>query len=224
MTKQIVIIVFSLLSAFAFGQNKEVGNLIGQVYQQVVPSNFNYYNLVDSSFVTKFDKYSLDKNELKDLLKSNPDFPYDNFVLKCKDSGLISWAVYDLEKAKIYSYTSIPKFASQIRINRIVPYKTSQQSLDSLEKLKKYNEVIVPAKSTWSDKRRSKEIEKAWVKYSDSKRPEDKVYFRFSTPIFSDNGLYVIITLNQSDRGATYIFKKIGDKWVEIFLFRRWIS
>ena len=131
---------------------------------------------------------------------------------------------YHLNKTKVYSLSSIPKFESQVRVNKIVQFKTSKQKLDSLEKTKEYNQVIVPIKSFWGDKRRKEEIEKAWTKYSNNTRTEDKIYFRFSTPIFSDNKLYAIITLNQSGTGATHIFKKVDDKWTEIFVFKRWVN
>ena len=224
MIKLLTIISFVLFSTFSFAQKNELQNFISQAYQQIVPANFAYYNLMDSSFVTEFDKYSLEKDELQDLLKNNPDFPLDDFIRKGNDTALISWANYKLNKANVYSYNYVPKFSSQIRINRLVPYNTSQQVLDSLEKAKKYNEVIVPVKSSWSDNRKRKEIEKAWTKYAASKKSEDKIYFRFSTPIFSHNGLYAIITLNQADRGATHIFKKVDGRWTEIFMFRRWVS
>jgi hypothetical protein len=224
MTKFITTISFTLLTTFLFGQNKEVENFINQAYLQIVPSNFKYYNLIDSSFVTEFDKYSLSRDELKNLLQNNPDFPYDNFIQKGKNFVLLSWTNYKLTKAKIYSNTAVPKFSSQIRVNRLVPFNTSEQLLDSLEMTKKYIEVIVPVKNSWGDKRRNKEIKKAWAKYSNSIRTEDKVYFKFSTPIFSDNGLYSIVTLNRSDRGATYVFKKVDNKWNEIILIRRWVN
>ena len=207
-----------------FGQSKEVENLINQVYLQIVPSNYEYYNLVDSSSITRFDKYSLEQDELNQILKDNPDFPINNFLQKSNGTNFLNWNKYHLDKAKIYSIKSIPKFESQSRINRLVPFKTSNQKLDSLEKTKKYYEVIVPVKNSWGDKRRNKEIKKAWTKYSNSIKAEDKIYYRFSTPIFSDNELYAIVTLNQSGRGATHIFKKVNNRWTEIFMFGRWVS
>lgn len=224
MTKLITTILFTVFSTFSFGQNEQVESFINQAYKQIVPLSFDYYNLVDSSFVTEFDKYSLEKDELKDLLQNNPDFPYESFIQKSKNSVLLSWTDYKLTKAKVYSYKAVPKFSSQIRINRLVPFNTSQKSLDSLNMTRKYNEVIVPVKKSWGVKRRNKEIKRAWTNYSNSVRTEDKDYYRFSTPIFSDNELYAIVTLNQSGRGATYIFKKVDNKWTEIFLFKRWVS
>jgi hypothetical protein len=224
MTKIITTILITFLSTFCVAQNKDVEILINQVYQQIAPSSFEYYYLIDSSFRTGFDEYSLDKEELKDLLKNNPDFPYDNFILKSKNAVLLSWRNYNLEKARICSYADAPMFFSQIRLNRLVPFNTSKQVLDSMEKQKKHFELIVPVKTSWSDKRINKEIDKAWIKYFNSKKPEERLYFRFSTPIFSDNGLWAIVTLNQSDRGATHIFKKVEGKWIDVLLFGRWIS
>jgi hypothetical protein len=136
----------------------------------------------------------------------------------------LNWKDCHLDKAKVYPLNSIPKFPHQIKSAKIVPFNTSKKELDSLQKTRKYDEVIVPLKSSWSHKRRNKEIKKAWASYTNSVRIEDRTYFSFSTPIFSHNKLYAIVTLNQSYDGATYIFKKVDDKWTEIFMLGRWVS
>jgi hypothetical protein len=223
MTKTITILILSFFSTFSFGQTKEIENFINQAYQQIVPSNYAYYNLVDSSYATEFDKYSLEQDELNQILKDNPDFPINYFLQNGNEINILNWNNYHLEKAQVYSLKSIPKFAGQIRINHLVPFKTPKQKLDSLEKAKNYNEVIVPVKSSWGDKRKNKEIKKAWIKYSNSIRTEDKIYFTFSTPFFSDTKLYAIVALNYSSGGAKYIFKKVDNKWTEIFMFGRWM-
>lgn len=224
MAKTITTLILAFFSTFSFGQNKEVENFINQAYLQIVPANYEYYNLIDSSFATEFDNYSIEKNDLNQLLKDYPDFPMTYFLQKGNESNILNWNNYHLDKAKVYSQKSIPKFESQSRINKLIPFKTSRQKLDSLEKTKEYYEAIVPIKHSWSDKRRNKEIKKAWTKYSNSIKTEDKIYYGFSTPFFSDNYLYAIVTLNQSGRGATHIFKKVDNKWTEIFVFRRWVS
>jgi hypothetical protein len=69
MTKTITTIILVFFSAFSFAQNTDVESFMNQVYQRVVPSNHEYYNLVDSSFATEFDLYSLEK----ELLKVHPE-------------------------------------------------------------------------------------------------------------------------------------------------------
>jgi hypothetical protein len=82
--------------------------------------------------------------------------------------------------------------------------------------------MIVPVKKHWSKKRIDKEIQKTWDKYSNSIKPENKTYFSFSTPLIIDN--YAIVTLNQSVRGASYIYKKTNGIWKQILTFRRWVN
>ena len=222
MQKIIFIIIIFQISNISFGQNADFENLINQIYKDQVPENFEYYNLVDSSFVTKFDKYSLELDEISFLQKHYSDFPYEELINASNNCYVISWNNYDLKNAKIYSIDSIPKFESQFRINIIVPYKISQVEFDSLNRKKKNYEVIVPVKKYWSEKRIDREIHKAWEKYSNSIEKENKTYFRFSTPLIVNN--YALVTLNQSGRGATYIYKNTNGIWKQLLIFRRWIS
>lgn len=221
MCKFITTILIILFPIFSFGQKNNIEILINQIYTDVVPENFEYYNLVDSSFTMDFNKYSILPEELTFLKTEYKDFPYEEFIQNNKISSIINWRDYHLEKAKIYSIDSIPKFQTQMQLTQFVPYKINQDKLDSLNRTKKYYEVIVPIKKNWSNKKIEKEIEKAWkarVKYV---KVENQIYFRFSTPIIIDN--YAIITLNQGHTGASYIYKYIEESWIQIFTFRRWI-
>ena len=214
MQKIIFILITFLISNISFGQKADFENLIHQIYKDRVPENFKYYNLVDSSFVTKFDKYSLEHDEISFLQKHYSDFPYEELINASNNCYVINWKNYELKNAKIYSIDSIPKFESQISINRIVPYKINQVEFDSLNRNKKFYEVIVPVKKFWSKKRIDREIHKAWETYSNSIDKENKTYFRFSTPLIVNN--YAIINLNQSGSGATYIYKNTNGIWKKI--------
>lgn len=205
-----------------FGQNTDFENLINQIYTDIVPKDFEYYNLVDSSFITKFDQYSLEPDELTVIKTKYRDFPYEKFIQKSKIFEIINWKNYHLKNAKIYSIDSIPKFESQIKSTILVPYKINQEELDSLNKVKKYYEVIVPIKKSWGRKKIDKEIEKTWDERSKNVKAENKIYFRFSTPLIIND--YAIITLNQSGRGASYLYKYIDGFWTQIFIFKRWVS
>lgn len=218
MQRIILIIITFLSSNTLFGQKAAFENLINQIYTERVPENFEYYNLVDSSFVTKFDKYSLERDELSFLQKQFSDFPYKDFIEASKNCSTINWINYDLKNAKIYSIDSVPKFESQIRLIRVVPKKISPVELDSLNRNKKLYEVILPVKKHWSKSRIDKEVQKTWEKYSNSIKAENKTYFSFSTPLIIDN--YAIITLNQSGSGASYIYKNTNGVWKQILIFK----
>lgn len=220
MQRLFVIILSLFLTTKLYGQKSEIENLINQASKKVVPTNFEYYNLIDSSFISNFGEHSLEPRKLKELLKEHPDFPLEKFIKTQKDRYILNWADFNLKNAKIYPYATIPKFESQIRIVQLRPFNTPKPLLDSLKKSKKYNEIIVPVKRYWSEKRINKETEKAWEDYSNSVKTENKVFFQFSTPIFVDN--YAIISLNTSGGGSQCIFKKINDKWERIFIVTGW--
>jgi hypothetical protein len=120
MQKLLFILITFLFSNITFGQNADIENLINQIYKDRVPENFEYYNLVDSSFVTKFDKYSLNQYELSFIQKQFLDFPYEDFIEASKNCSTVNWNNYDLKNAKIYSKDSIPTFECHIRLNRVV--------------------------------------------------------------------------------------------------------
>jgi hypothetical protein len=203
-----------------FGQKTEIENLVNQAYKEVVPNNYEYYNLVDSSFVTYVDEYCFGPDELYSLLKNYPNFPVDSFIQKSKDCMILNWKNYSLIKAKISQYASIPKIQSQSKIIRLVPFNTSDQSIDSLKKTNKFIEMVTPVKKHWSKNRLNKEIAKAWAKYYNSIKAEDRIYYRFSTPLIFNN--YAIITMDAPLEGATYIFLKVNNVWKNIFILNRW--
>lgn len=217
----ILAFLLSFLSSFSLAQNKKIEDFINQAYKSVVPSHFEYYNLIDSSFSTTFSN-SLDRAQLNDLLKSNPDFPISIFEQHRRDDSIVNWSNYHLEKAIHYSMELVPKFESSVEFSVLVPYTISKKRLDSLEKHKLYNQVIVRVKSSWSRQRKNKEVEKAWLKRATNTRAENKNYYRFSTPIFSEDNRYAVLKINQSAAGATYIFKNIDNQWTEILAFDYW--
>ncbi len=166
-----------LYSNALFGQKIDFANFINQIYTERVPNNFEYYNLIDSSFITEFDKYSLEYDELIFIQKQYKDFPYEEFISASKNCLIINWNNYELNNAKVYSKNSIPKFENKIRLNRLVQYTIKQKELDSLNRTKEFYEVIIPIKSHWSKKRIDKEIQKTWDKYLKSIKTENKTYF-----------------------------------------------
>lgn len=218
----IALIMF--FSQTTFGQNTETEEFINQVRHKIVPEDFRYYNLIDSSFVVQFDEFTLiiEKDNFNKLEKDFPDFTLENFIQKSKASIKLDWRNYNLQKARIYSYDSIPKFYSYSRYTIFVPYNIKKQQLDSLNKAKNHNQIYVRARTYWSRKKIEKKQTKAWRVYEKSVKYEDKTYFRFSTPIIL--GYYAIVSLNTSSGGATYVFKKTDGIWKQILIYNVWAS
>ena len=217
----LALVMFVLTS---YGQNKEVEELMNDAYTQVVPSDFYYYNLDESSFAIKFYDWSF-RREGESFLKEYPDFPLDFFLKESEKAVVINWNDYHLRKAKTYSPKTRPKYllGNGALFITLVPYTTPKHLVDSLVRVKP-DVLIVPVKYRWNKKRRKKEIEKVSAKYDETIRKEDKICYWFSTPIISQNRLYAMVGLGTTYTGATHIFKKINGKWKEIFSYQPWVS
>lgn len=206
------------LSVFS-QKDPKIEDFINQIYSEIVPSDFRFYNLVDSSFVYVFDDFSfeLDKALFNGIKSDHSDFSLDELKNESKKSVLINWRVYNLEKAKVSSQDSIPKYFGWTRFTRAVPFNTSKSQLAEMNKTKKINEIFLPIRKTWSNKKISKKSDKAWEKYANSFEKENKTYFEFSTPVFFGN--FALIQYYGRGGGATLIFKNVNGHWEKITMF-----
>jgi len=215
--KKLILFIFLSHCFLCFSQNNEIEELVNKASEIVVPKDFKYYNLVDSSFVLDIDRLANSNPLLEKFIKNNPDFKLSEFPSLSNGLGKLNWNNYKIEKAHLYSYNDIPKFATHLKLVTIISDKTSKSELDSLNRIKKYNEVIVPVKERWSKKRVEKEVEKKWGERNQSVELENKKYFKFSTPIFSSDHKYAIIQLvTGGERSITYIFKKVNNYWIPL--------
>lgn len=216
MKKLILFIFLFCFTVLCLGQNIEIEKLVNKASKKVVPKDFRFYNLVDSSFILDINHLISSRNPLlKKFVKDNPDFNLSEFLSASSDLEKIDWHNYKLNGVHLYSYNDIPKFATHFRLTTVIPHKISKYELDSLNHTKKYNEVIVPVKKWWSEKRIEKEVEKKWNERDENTILENKKYFIFSTPIFSLNFKYAIIELVTGGEGSTtYVFKKVDNDWI----------
>lgn len=224
MKKTVVTLLFSLVALVSHGQQKAVEELINEVYGRIVPAAFCYYNLANSSFAPELDEHYF-RQEGEAFLKNYPDFPLAFFLKKSSEATVIKWSDYQLVKAKTYTPATRPRFlhwGGPVVISQ-VPYLTSKSKLDSLASV--YPDVLfLPVRHRWRNKGRQKELAKALASYDATVSEEDRICYRFSTPLLSQDGQYALVTLNETGTGATYVFKKTGGKWREIFVFKRWVS
>lgn len=215
--KKLIFFIFSFGSAIlCLGQSLEIEKLVNEASKKVVPKDFRFYNLVDSSFILDINRLISSFNpQLEKFIKNNPDFKLSEFLSASYDLGKIDWHNYKINGVHLYPYNDIPKFATHLQLVTIISYKISKSKLDSLNHCKKYNEVIVPVKKWWSKKKIKKEVEKKWNERNESTILENKKYFNFSTPIFSLDFKYAIIELVTGGEGSTtYVFKKIDNDWI----------
>lgn len=211
-------ILFLFLCSFTFlclGQNLEIEKLVNEASKTVVPKDFRFYNLVDSSFILNINHLTSYNPQLEKFIKNNPDFKLSEFLAASNNLKKMNWHDYKINGAHLYSYNDIPKFATHLQLTTIIPYKISKSELDSLNNNKKYNEVIVPVKKWWSKKKIKKEVQKKWNEQNERVILENKKYFKFSTPIFSLDFKYAIIELIiGGEKSTTYVLKKIDNNWI----------
>ncbi|PXV68068.1 hypothetical protein CLV62_10299 [Dysgonomonas alginatilytica] len=213
--KKLILLIFLSYSIFSFSQNSEIEKLVNVAYKTIVPKNFKYYNLIDSSFILDLKRTISCNPQLEKFIQANPDFKLSEFLSSSNSLDRISWYNYKIEGANLYSYNDIPKFATHLQIVNLIPFKTSKSVLDSLNHNKKHNEVIVPVKRWWSKSRIEKETKKKWDERDESTILENKKYFKFSTPIFSLDFRYAIIELiTGGETSTTYVFKKVDNNWI----------
>ncbi|NDV47212.1 hypothetical protein D0T49_09160 [Paludibacter sp. 221] len=213
--KKLIIFIFLSYTILSFSQNNEIEKLVNKASGIVVPKDFKYYNLLDSSFVLDVNRLINYNPLFEKFIKNNTDFKLFEFLSSFDSLEKISWSNYKIEKAHLYSYDNIPKFATHSKLVTIISYKTSKSELDSLNRIKKYNEIIVPVKKWWPKKRIEKEIDKKWDEREKNTVLENQKYFEFSTPVFSSNYKYAIIQLiTGGERSMTYVFKKVDNDWI----------
>ncbi|WP_143736312.1 hypothetical protein [Moheibacter sediminis] len=215
------ILLFGLMG---FSQNSEIKLLMKNATSVVVPNNFKYFHLVDSSFPIDFDEKSMTSNELQKLRNDFPDFPYEEFLSLAKsDTSLIDWNDFEIKNARIHQYQNIPQFRNLIRNYQLVPYDISKKELDEINRNKQSDVAVVRVKKEWDEQRIQRECHDVYNQNYKNIKKEDSDYFWFSKPLMSKKG-FALITLNESNKGATYVFKKIDGQWKNIFVFNHWSS
>lgn len=213
--KKLILFIFLFYSTFCLGQRLEIEKLVNEASKIVVPNEFKYYNLVDSSFILDIKRLTSYNPQLEKFIKDNPDFKLAEFLSASNDLEKFDWHNYKINRAHLYSYNNIPRFATHSRLSTIISYKISKYELDSLSHTKKYNEVIVPVKKWWSKKRIEQEVEAKWNERNNSTILENKKYFIFSSPVFVANYEYAVIEIiTGGEKSTTYVFKKVDDDWL----------
>lgn len=211
-----------IFNLFCFGQKSEIESIVNSALPLVVSKNFQYFNLLESGLNTEFDSAIMTRKEAETLKAQFPDFNYEEFLsLAQNDSALVDWNNFDIKNAKVYAYENIPAFKSIIRNYHLVSANLSKDEIKKLIQESHPQEMIVQVKKNWDEKRIQKECENIYSNFSKNLKAEDKTYFWVSKPLISKNG-YAMLTVNEGTKGATYIFKKVGNQWKKIHVFHQW--
>lgn len=217
-------ILLLLVSSFTFGQKSEIENLINQIASNEIPENYEFYFLVSKSLEQPRIYDSIQNHQIRELRMPDKDFPL-NLIYK-KSEEITDWKEYDLKKSNYvfneYNYqTTSPPTSKNVQF---VKYKIDQNEYDSLIKNKKPNTLIVKKKWLWGKKRIWKEIVKAWEK-DEKESLEEKTYFQFSIPIFSENKKYARVSIFKNRRcngnGFTALYKNENGIWIKLIEFNQ---
>jgi hypothetical protein len=219
--KNIYLITLLLFSSSLFAQNDEIKSLLETCIKDAVPNDFKYFNLVDSSFIMKLDEYSLNYIDDKKFLNDYKDFELLDFLKGLKSTKKLNWKSFNLPNAKIYSIDSIPKFSENLRSNVIVIDESNSEIV--IDFINHRQLRLLTGKSN-TEKEIDEAIKSAWANFDKTISKENKVYFKFSTPILSDDKKYAIIQINNSGSGKYYIYKKEKKSWVKIYTFGYWVG
>lgn len=217
-----ILILLSTLICFS-QDKKEIEELMNVAYKEIVQSNYTYFNLIDSSQTILLKQSDFDRFD-KTFWIDSPDFDKKEFIAKAASAQKINWRDYKIEKAVVYSFEAVPKYATSTGFTRIIEFNTPKEVIDSLEQNKAYYEIIVPVKKSWSEKRIQKEINNKWKEHYKNMPSEDIYYYRFYTPLLSEDKSYAIVRLDSNSGGSCFIFKKVNGEWIRVYKFRSWIS
>lgn len=219
--------IFLLITSFSFGQKSEIEELINQIAKHEIPENFEYYFLVSKSLEHPKIYDSIQNYQIRELRISDKDFPL-NLIYK-QSEETTDWKEYDLKNSKYvineYNYqTTSPPSSKNVQF---VKYNINQIKYDNLIKNKKPNTLIVKKKWLWSKKRIWDEIVKVWKK-DEKENLEEKMYFQFSKPIFSENKKYARVSIFKNRRcngnGITALYKNDNGIWRKLIEFRQTAS
>ncbi|MCL9804897.1 hypothetical protein NAT51_05160 [Flavobacterium amniphilum] len=219
--RTLIVILFFTISTSFFAQSNEIQALFEACSKDAVPDDFDYFNLVDSSFIMTFDRYDLDVVDDKEFLEKYKDFNPEEFAQKAKSTKKINWRQFNHPKARMYSFDSIPKFPCCMRNNIVV--LSDEESVLKISFVA-YNQLRIETGKNRSEEEINELAEAAWDHYEKSTAKEKKVYFKFSTPVFSENKKYALIKINNSGSGKYYVYKLENGLWKNIYRFGYWVG
>ena len=196
-----------------------VSKLINSVYLEEVDSTAQFYYLLDSAKNPRFNKFDLE--ELMNEEEITKDVPLNDFIFNIQhDTTKFCWENFNLIKARCVDRRHLPHYGRGYKIFHYVSYNTKDSVLKKLD-AENVIPILVKPKMT---KAELKKAERKAIKKYDDRPIEEKKWYSFSKPIFSNNMEYVLISLDNNERGCLYIFKLVKGTWTRILKFRCWVS
>ena len=231
--KTIVSVYFLIHILFSFAQNPDIETLVNQVAMDEVPNNFAYYFLVPKSMEQpEVYDYSPKNYRIRELKKSYNDFPLHPVYRNIEATS--QWKTYNLKHVRYPSNKYInPTAPPRTKTVIFVKYNITKPKYDSVIKAKEPNTLIVKKKLFWSknriwkNKKFYQELVTAW--HNDLKENlEEQVYFQFSTPLFTKDKKYAIISIFKRRRckgnGFTALYRKENGTWKKLMEYNQLVS
>ena len=213
--KNFITLLLLLISSLIFSQKVETESLVNSFTKDVVPNDFEYYNLLDKSFKVDFDVDYL--NEIiEDSGAKISFFRKEDFI---NSKPEINWNDYNLEKAHIFSYDKIPKFRSALNEYILIDKKISRKKFDSLINNKKYSQIIVKVNPSWSEEKKIKECHKELEKQEKKIKKENRDFYSLSSPIFSSDKKFAIIYYRNCCHTNGYLYFYSNNNWEQYLEF-----
>jgi hypothetical protein len=195
-----------------------VTKLINTIYLERVDTTAKYYYLYKYGDTPLFDMSDLDYEPNNKLIK---EIPFQDFADAIKnDTSKIDWSAYNLTKAICLDKDHLPIHCTSYKIFKQMPYNTPDSIIHKLQ----HDCVIAILIKPGMSKKEINAIEKKANDQYENVSIEQKKSYRFSKPIFSKKGDYVLIRLNSDDAGCVYLFKLSAGKWIRILKFGCWVS
>lgn len=215
--KYLLIVLIFIFSHFSYCQNAEIENLINQIVKEEAPDNYKFYYLIDESLKPQKAYDTIQNYQKKELLNSDPSFPFELITLV--NDEIIDWKKFNFEKIKFITKEFGSRSPELVKEVYFVKYNINQSKLDQLLKDRKPQTIYVRKKWFWSKKKIWDEVVKAYNEH-ENENIEEKIFFEFSNPIFSDDKKYARISISKNERckgrGSTIIYKKDNSNWKKI--------
>lgn len=227
--KQTIFIISFLLTLNIFGQNSDIENLINQIAKSEVPENFEYYFLVPKSIKQPKIYYSIQNYQIRELKMTDKSF--ETNLLYKEYNETTDWKNYELENVRyVPSEYNNPVSPPRSKNVRFVKYNIKPEMYDSLIENKAPFTLIVKKKwywnknRIWKNKRFYNELLNAWNKDKEI-NIEEKIFFRFSKPVFSKDKNYARIAIWKNRRcegtGFTAVYRNENGNWKKLIEYNQ---
>jgi len=193
---------------------------------EITPSNFKYINLADENLIEKEFDHNIQNYQRREILIKDSLFPIELITKPRIEKNNINWKKNKLNNCKIYSKNDCERIVKQSKYLFEVKNKAEY---DSIINLNIPNSIVVHINPRWRKRKKEFEIKKAFEKTEKAeKKAEDKFYFCFSIPDFSENKKYFRITIYRDGEcdgeGSTKIYKIENEILTEIFEYNHWVK